>query len=64
MEVGLIVNFIAVLGCLSPATQTIHLYKLQQDELLKSIEMVSQKSTKSLENAHLPRVWYWGMSGQ
>ncbi|KAH7250483.1 hypothetical protein B0J15DRAFT_43298 [Fusarium solani] len=60
---GLIVNFIAVLGCLSPATQTIHLYKLQQDELLKSIEMVSQKSTKSLENPHLPRVWYWGMSG-
>ncbi|RSL96992.1 hypothetical protein CDV31_013239 [Fusarium ambrosium] len=49
---GLIVNFIAVLGCLSPATQTIHLYKLQQDELLKSIEMISQKSTRSLENPH------------
>ncbi|KAM5357424.1 hypothetical protein ACJZ2D_016286 [Fusarium nematophilum] len=58
---GLIVNFIAVLGCLSPATATIHLYKLHQDELLKAIQEVSHKSSKPLENPNLPHIWFWGV---
>ncbi|CAM1509959.1 Fc.00g002940.m01.CDS01 [Cosmosporella sp. VM-42] len=60
---GLIVNFIAVLGCLSPATQTIHLYKLEQAELLDAIEIVANTSSSKLENDGLPKTWYWGLSG-
>lgn len=57
--VGLVGNFVAVLGCLSDATSTIHLYKLEQSDLLAAIEIVTNTSAKSFENSALPNAWYW-----
>ncbi|KAH7133262.1 hypothetical protein B0J13DRAFT_561959 [Dactylonectria estremocensis] len=60
---GLMVNFIAVLGCLSDATSSIYLYKLEQTELLAAIETVTNRSAATLKNSALPDTWYWGLSG-
>ncbi|KAK7427498.1 hypothetical protein QQZ08_005939 [Neonectria magnoliae] len=60
---GLVVNFIAVLGCLSDATSSIHLYKVQQSDLLASIELITNRSAASFQNSALPDAWYWGLSG-
>lgn len=60
--VGLIVNFIAVLGCLSPTTESIHLYRLDATDLLDAIEIISNSSAAELE-VGLPRTWYWGLAG-
>ncbi|KAH6885807.1 hypothetical protein B0T10DRAFT_563798 [Thelonectria olida] len=60
---GFVVNFIAVLGCLSDATSSIHLYKVGQTDLLAAIEVVTNRSAESFQNPALPDTWYWGLSG-
>ncbi|KAF7543310.1 hypothetical protein G7Z17_g10839 [Cylindrodendrum hubeiense] len=60
---GLIVNFIAVLGCLSDTTSSIFLYKIEQTDLLAAVEVVTNRSAETFKNPALPETWYWGLSG-
>ncbi|KAM5370897.1 hypothetical protein ACJZ2D_008330 [Fusarium nematophilum] len=60
---GLIANFVALLGCLSTATKPINLFKIRRDDLINAVANVTGQSNGTFSNEALPKAWYWGLSG-
>ncbi|KAM5349006.1 hypothetical protein ACJ41O_008829 [Fusarium nematophilum] len=63
ISIGLIANFVALLGCLSTATKPINLFKIRRDDLINAVANVTGQSNGTFSNEALPKAWYWGLSG-
>ncbi|KAJ3521616.1 hypothetical protein NM208_g13207 [Fusarium decemcellulare] len=61
--IGLVANFVILLGCLSPATKSIYMFRVSSQNLVDAATNVTRVSAKDLRLDELPNHWYWGLSG-
>ncbi|KAJ4129169.1 hypothetical protein NW768_007704 [Fusarium equiseti] len=60
---GFIANIVVLVGCASPDTQSVHLFKVGSAELVNATANVTGISPNKLQMPELPEYWYWGFSG-
>jgi hypothetical protein len=60
---GLAANFIVLLGCMTPSTQSIYLFRVNSQDLINATASLTNVSVDALEGAWLPTHWYFGLSG-
>ncbi|RSM02544.1 hypothetical protein CDV31_010849 [Fusarium ambrosium] len=61
--IGLVANFVILVGCMSPATQSIYLFRVSSQDLIDAATNTTRVSAKDLRIDELPNHWYWGLSG-
>ncbi|KAI8691584.1 hypothetical protein LRP88_08840 [Fusarium phalaenopsidis] len=60
---GLVANFVVLIGCMSPATQSIYLFRVSSQDLIGAATNTTRVPAKDLRIDELPNHWYWGLSG-
>ncbi|KAM0210283.1 hypothetical protein ACHAPA_007886 [Fusarium lateritium] len=60
---GLIGNMIVLIGCMSPDTHSIYLFRVGSAELVDATANLTDVSADDLQIDELPDHWYWGLSG-
>ena len=64
--VALVANFVFLLGCISPATQELGIYRINVTVLANGLQQLAfnnSRDASDLLHPGLPMYWYWGMSG-
>ncbi|KAM0441179.1 hypothetical protein ACHAPT_000485 [Fusarium lateritium] len=61
--IGLVTNFVILVGCMSPATQSIYLFRVSSQDLIDAATNTTRVPAKDLRIDELPNHWYWGLSG-
>ena len=64
---SLIANLVFLIGCISPATKDICLYRVNVTLLalgLQKLALTDGGNGTELRHPDLPTYWYWGMSGE
>lgn len=61
--VGLVPNFVVLIGCMVPQTRSIYLFRVSSMDMIDATANITKVGTKSLDIAELPDHWYWGLSG-
>ncbi|KAM0301590.1 hypothetical protein ACHAPM_005822 [Fusarium culmorum] len=60
---GFIANIVVLIGCASPDTQSVYLFKVGSADLVNATANVTGISPNKLKTVELPEYWYWGLSG-
>ncbi|KAF7559670.1 hypothetical protein G7046_g4469 [Stylonectria norvegica] len=61
---GLVANITVLIGCMSPSTQSVYLFRVSSEDLVHATtNLTSLVPAKELAIRELPRHWYWGLSG-
>ncbi|RGP74053.1 s-adenosylmethionine-dependent methyltransferase [Fusarium sporotrichioides] len=60
---GFIANIVVLIGCASPNTQSVYLFRVGSAELVNATANVTGISPNKLQTFELPEYWYWGLSG-
>jgi hypothetical protein len=65
MTVGLVANFVFLLGCLSPSTQELGIFRVNVTVVANGLQKLANdtRDPSDLLSPDLPVYWYWGMSG-
>jgi hypothetical protein len=65
--VSLIGRFVFLLGCISPNTRDIGIYRINATQLAEELQKLAFNDTRNVADLlgpGLPTYWHWGMSGR
>ncbi|KAF7553113.1 hypothetical protein G7Z17_g3843 [Cylindrodendrum hubeiense] len=60
---ALIGNMVVLIGCMSPSTQPLYLFRVGSNELVRAAANLTSVPETDLRSEALPSYWYWGLSG-
>ncbi|KAH7156534.1 hypothetical protein EDB81DRAFT_880847 [Dactylonectria macrodidyma] len=60
---GAVANITVLIGCMSPTTRSLYLFRVSADDLINAATNTTTVSAADLRIDGLPKHWYWGLSG-